>query len=428
MKPKINFLFPTILALVISMLPNSCAKNEPVNDQFKGNLKLSVNLSAVVYDTTYKTKTVSSGNFQVQIFRKDEETPAMTFEHASEMPELIELTEGEYYVTAVSGTNPGVAFESPYYYGESELFTIVDGVISNVTVTCTLANIMVTVVYSDQVIASFDDYHTTVSNTTGNLQFAKGETRPGFFDAGPLSIESVLDYTTEEGQQTKTLTGSLEVQAGKHYEIHVDTTPEEHEGNAGFDIIVDDNVETVTVGLTDEGVSVPSEAGTGELLITEIMYDPKGMNDSDGEWIEVFNNSDEIINLKDLVFKRGSVSSFHRITADIELNPGDYAVLGKTSSATDNVDYVCSAISLPQKGDELIIKTFGTDGTDGSVICAVDYSAEGFNEVPEGKSLQLDPSVRDVNAARLGSNWCASTQTYSTEDCGTPGLANSTCK
>ncbi|MGV8095420.1 MAG: DUF4493 domain-containing protein [Mangrovibacterium sp.] len=426
MKSKIQLSFQMILCLALGIFINSCAKYEGGStlDQFKGTLKLHVNLSLSAYESSHETKAGVYNDFQVRIFKKNEQTPIMTFEHSSEIPDLIELAEGEYYVTAACGGNPAAAFESPYYYGESELFTIADGQTAVVNVTCTLANIMVTIVYSENVISYFDDYNTTVSNPTGNLLFTKDESRAGFFNTGPLLVECQLDYATGEG--TKTLTKNISpAQKGKHYEIRVNTTPD---GEFDISFNVDENVETIVVDLTDEEESVPGEADPGELLITEIMYNPKAMADADGEWIELFNNSNEVINLKDLVFRKGGATSFHKIASDVVLDPGDYAVLAKEESATTNVDYVCSAISLPQNGDELIISTFGTNGTDGTVICSVDYVAEGFVSTPEGKSLQLDPSVRDVNAARLGSNWCASTPQYSTGDYGTPGEQNPACE
>ncbi|HEY4787194.1 MAG TPA: hypothetical protein VIH57_14145, partial [Bacteroidales bacterium] len=102
--------------------------------------------------------------------------------------------------------------------------------------------------------------------------------------------------------------------------------------------------------------------------------------------------------------------------------------LGRTSAATDNVRYVYGSLALTNTGDELIINTYGTNGLDGTVICSVDYSTEGFLTNLDGKSLQLDPSVKNVEDAKIGTNWCASTLTYSTGDYGTPGLANSACQ
>ena len=436
MKHKIQFSFQVILLLAICMIGNSCAKSEEnsIQDQFKGSLKLHVDLSILVNGTNYETKSqqmkseTSDDDFQVQVFKKDEETPTMTFEHSTEIPDLITLNEGDYYVTASCGENPDAAFNSPYYSGESEVFTIINGQTTSANVTCTLANIMVTVVYSDQVIADFDECTTTVSNAAASLTFIKDDDRTGFFNAGPLMIECQLNYTSGGESKVKTLTKSIDnPQPGKHYEIHIDTTPDE--GDFDIPIAIDPTVETIVVDLTDEeNPESPGDVGSGELLITEIMYNPSALGDTEGEWIEVFNNSSEMINLKDLVIRKGGATNFYQITEDIELASGAYAVLARKITATANVDYVYGSLSLGNDGDNLIISTFGTDGTDGSVICSVDYSAEGFDTKLDGKSLQLDPSVRDVNDARLGSNWCAATLTYSTGDYGTPGLENSACE
>ena len=61
------------------------------------------------------------------------------------MPEEIELEQGQYYVTAHSNNDLPAAFENPYYYGESVLFTIIPGGQQSVTVNCELANTMITI-------------------------------------------------------------------------------------------------------------------------------------------------------------------------------------------------------------------------------------------------------------------------------------------
>jgi hypothetical protein len=102
--------------------------------------------------------------------------------------------------------------------------------------------------------------------------------------------------------------------------------------------------------------------------------------------------------------------------------------MGRSDFAATEVDYVYTNISLLNNGDELYINTYGTDGTDGSVICMVDYGAPGFQTSLNGTSIQLDPTVSDVNDALLGSNWCASTTVFSTGDFGTPGSENENCQ
>lgn len=424
MKLKNKLQFSGIITIALCIFSHSCSKNESIPDQMTGKLKLDINLSILVNSAESLLKSASSEDFQVEIFNSGSADPTLTFEHAFDMPESLELPEGEYYVIASSGENPAAAFDTPYYYGESELFRITAGETTTADILCSLANIMVTVVYSDQVIASFDDYSTTVSNDTGSLYFIKDESRAGFFISGPFSIESKLDYLDGGVTKTKTLTGNVaDPQPGKHYEIHIDATPTESE--LSVSISVDESIETVIINIQEEKGS--DEINPGDLLITEIMYNPKALGDTEGEWIEIYNNSGKDINLKDLIIRRDYTDK-HQISSDVNLVPESYAVLGRTASAAEHVDYVYSSITLTNAGSELMISTYGTDGTNGTAICSVDYGAEGFNTNLDGKSIQLDPSVKDASAAQLGSNWCPSTVAYSTGDLGTPGLANSACE
>lgn len=425
MKAKIKFLPPVTLFLPVILLFSTCARNEMISlsDEFKGNLKLHVDLAVLVYDHTPGTRALNAGDFKVEIFKKDVSSPVMTFEHASELPDSIALAEGEYYVEASYGTNTEPAFENPCYYGKSEPFIIVSGQTSTVNVICKLNNVRITVVYSEQVISSFSDYSTQVFNNSDTLTFVKGETRAGFFKPGTLHIESYLSYMAGETLVTKTISGDISnAAAGKHYEINIDTSPD---GYDAISISVDETVETIIVNLTDDGASIPEtpvDPGNGNLLITEIMCDPDELPDTEGEWIEIYNNTGETINLKGLILRRGSTTSSHAIESDVTVASGGYAVIGKTATATDNVDYVCSWLSLTNSGDQLIISSGET------IICCIDFEAEGFDMPPSGKSLQLDPFVTDITGARLGSNWCTSTLQYSTGDYGTPGLPNSACE
>jgi hypothetical protein len=193
-------------------------------------------------------------------------------------------------------------------------------------------------------------------------------------------------------------------------------------GNASIVMNINDSIET-------ELVMVHPGIGWGDLLITEIMFNPSSLGDAEGEWFEVLNNSGESINMINLAIRRGSNNAFHVISSDLVLATGEYAVLGRTATATNNVDYVYgTSISLANAGEDIIINTYGTNGIDGDIICSVDYGANGFNTGVNGSSLQLDSEITDATAALLGSNWCSSTLTYNTGDLGTPGTINSICQ
>ncbi len=377
------------------------------------------------FDVYNQLKAAELDEFVVNIYNDADEI-VESFPRAADMPENIPLPEGTYYAEAYSDNNLPAEFENDYYYGVSDNFVIVASQTSNTSITCTLANIMVTVIYSDDVIAGFDDYSTTVSNAGGSLEFIASETRPGYFDAGPLDIVANLLYTDGVGDpQTIVLTGTIDdAEPGMHYEVMIDASVAG--GEALIELIADESYETEVVVISEETPVVGP--GNGDLLITEIMYNPAVISDTEGEWIEVYNNTGSDYNLLNVAFVRVSTDDRHIIGSDVIIAPGGYAVMGRTITATDNVDYAYgSSINLPNTGDELRLYTYGTDGTDGELIYAVDYGAANFNTGLSGASIQLNPTVTDPVEAMDGLNWCESSASYTPDNLGTPGLINSIC-
>jgi hypothetical protein len=423
MKTIIKFLVGGIFfATLFSLL--TCSKKHDSEKLLKGNLKLSVGISVTEYTAVNKLK-ATTDDFAVEVFNSNNVSVA-SYAHASDIPSSIELTEGIYYTVVNSVGNPAAAFESPYYMGNSGAFTITAAQTSTVAVTCSLSNIMVTVVYSDRVKSSYATCSTSISVTgsTDSLIFDKSETRAGYYKSGPLHIRTNL-YVAGTTLPVKVLVGDIvSPQGGKHYEVNVDASPTS--GSALLNIALNETVDTEVVSITDANTDASAPV-YGDLLITEIMYNPLALTDAVGEWIEVYNNSKKEINLKGLVLRRGSASTFHKISSDVVMAMGAYAVLGRTSTATNNVQYVYASINLGNSGDEIILNNYGTNGMDGGIICSVGYASSDFPVDLNGKSMQLKPSVKDATAAKLGTNWCASSVIYSTGDYGTPGLANSVC-
>jgi hypothetical protein len=409
-----------ITLAVIVLFAVSCSKKERTDNLPMGQLKLNVGISVAVHNVYNQMKSTDPDEFKVIIYSQAGEA-VITYDRAADIPEVIDLEEGNYYVVAYSDNNVPAAFDNDYYYGESEVFEITGGQTTEVSLTCFLSNIMVTVIYSQNVIDDFSEYSTTVTSPGGSLVFGMNETRAGYFSQGPLEIEAVLDYSDGLGNpQSMVLNGTIDApEAGKHYEIHVDACLTG--GSAVINLDVDDSYET-------EIVTIQPPISYGGLLITEIMFNPTAIGDASGEWIELYNNSPYTQNLQNLVIRRGSNNAFHKIGTELLLAPGDYAVLANSDTATDNVSYRYSGISLLNGGDDIIINTYGTNGTDGDTICRVDYGADGFNTGATGKSIQLNAGITDADAALLGTNWCVSTLPYNTGDLGTPGLANSVCE
>ncbi len=408
--------------LVAVLAISSCSKKETTSTMAQGALQLNLGISVRAFNAYSQLKSAHPEQFLVVLYHSDG-SEVQRFTHASDITGPIQLPVGSYIAVAHSNNNVPAQFENDYYYGESEIFSIVAGQTQEVSLTCTLANIGVSVVYDDRVIRDFSDYETRVSNAQAGLVFGRTETRSGFFNSGPLDIQAVLHYTDMDGlADSLVLNGSIsDAHPGTHYEIHIDAA--RNLGALGIQITANEEVDTVVVLISE---AVQESSMTGELMI--IMYNPSALGDAEGEYIEVYNTTQASINLNGWYLIRGTNDQHHQIHSDVILAPGQYAVLAASASAAAQVDYVYSGISLVNGGDTLVISTHSSIASGNAIVCLVDYGSDGFLTNLNGASLQLDPSVADVSDARLGSNWCTSLVAFSTGDRGTPGSSNADCQ
>ncbi|HIC37799.1 MAG TPA: choice-of-anchor D domain-containing protein, partial [Candidatus Marinimicrobia bacterium] len=160
-----------------------------------------------------------------------------------------------------------------------------------------------------------------------------------------------------------------------------------------------------------------------ELVINEIMQNPSAVNDSDGEWFEIFNSGNFTWDLNEWTIKDAGTDN--HTTSSLEwsslyINPGEYLVLGNNSDYNTNggvnVDYQYSDITLANGADEIIlINTYGT------VFDSVAYDGGTTFPDPTGESMAL---VHPDSNNNVGTNWQESTTSYGDGDLGTPGLPN----
>jgi len=408
----------------------SCQKDEYKPNRETGNLHVNIGLEMRINDVSSRLKSMlQTEDFKVIIYQADG-TEAMTFESALDMPDTIELEIGNYYVEAHSDNNLPAAFENPYYFGVSNVFTISSNIPQSVLLNCELANTIVTVVYSENVMNSFVDYTATVSTELDSLVFSKDETRMGYFQTLPFEIMVELTYLNPDGSDTsKMLSGNIpDPLSNRHYEILIDASI--NEGIATFQILLDSaEAQVEAVEITDHSNNHQGSAiGYGELLITEIMYNPSALSDTDGEWFEIYNNSDQAVNLKNLVLGRDDANR-HIITDSIELSPAAYFVFKRTELASDaTYGYTYgSSIQLPNTGAVLSIYNEGTESDPGALIFSVNYGGEYFPDLA-GASISLSSNMINAADAVTGTSWCTSTSVYSTGDFGTPGVVNEICQ
>lgn len=423
-----NIFYLMVCIMGITLI--SCQKEDPEPKKKTGTLHVNIGvlISVNEMDVQYKAAPVLD-EFNVNIYSADG-TPVFTFENVTDMPADIELETGDYYVEAYSDNNLPAEFENPYYYGVSDPFTISSNIQEEVQVNCELANTVVSVVYSANITNNFNAYTTTVSSALGSLVFISSETRLGYFQTSALDILAELSYEKPDGTlSSKVLTGSIpEPQANRHYEIVVDASIDE--GMASFQIIMDETAVAVEIiDLSDSApVPQPGAVAYGEILITEIMANPSALSDTEGEWLEIYNNSDHSISLQNLILGRDD-ANIHTIADELELGAGEYYVLSRTETATiASNEYVYgSDITLSNTGAVLSIYNEGSESTPGALIFSLDYSEAEFPE-GTGASICLNPNLNNATDAILGSSWCLSTSVYSTGDAGTPGTVNDNCQ
>lgn len=172
---------------------------------------------------------------------------------AEKASEGILLDAGSYQVVVASGKKDSAAWELPNFYGKTAC-EIKANQVTSAKVTCKIANTKVTVDYSDDFKKYFADYSTTVSNSSGSLTYAKGETRGGFF--APEKLLTQLKLTNTDGEQFELKREYEDIQERYHYKLYFklsgDPDNPDDSGEAGGkfdDITVDESADTVVVSI-----------------------------------------------------------------------------------------------------------------------------------------------------------------------------------
>jgi len=167
--------------------------------------------------------------------------------------------------------------------------------------------------------------------------------------------------------------------------------------------------------------------GPGTIVITEIMANPNGVSDTNGEWFEVTNNTGATIDLNGW-FLSSSDDGTHQIDAGGPLNiaAGGYLVFGLNGVTAENggvtVDYVYTGLTLGNSSDDIALQNPSAE-----VIDVVVYDATNF-PLRSGASLSLDPASTNTVANDTGANWCPSSARLGLDwDRGSPGVANPSC-
>ncbi|MCP4649965.1 MAG: PEP-CTERM sorting domain-containing protein [PVC group bacterium] len=157
--------------------------------------------------------------------------------------------------------------------------------------------------------------------------------------------------------------------------------------------------------------------------INEIMIDPQEVSDTYGEWLELYNDGTESVDVNAWVVKDAD-SNHHVINneAPLLISPDGFLLLGRNGEVDFNgdylPDYVYEGFILSNTEDEVILEdNLGTE------ISRLEYS-NGTWPIYSGRSLAFS-GVGDINSPEY---WFAteaiSDNIFGAGDYGTPGASN----
>lgn len=178
-----------------------------------------------------------------------------------------------------------------------------------------------------------------------------------------------------------------------------------------------------TGGIIDTAAIQADQLGAGDLVIHEIMVNPTDCPDENGEYLEIYNNTNDKIELFGLKISDNSQST--EVIKGVTI-PANGLVLGVRKPVTTHCygglpfDFQYRDIELGNVGDNLTISN--ASGT----IDTVDFSTWS---VPKGASMALISGNRTSSDNDVEANWCISGTTITDgvvtyADYGSPGTTN----
>lgn len=244
-----------------AMIATGCSKEDPFTgstDEAEGQiLKSAIAVDMKVDETVRKNirtrADVSLDDFTVIFTKPGSETPVKKYKY-SDMPDVVTLPAGDYTCTATYGENRIAEWESPYFLGVSDSFTVNPYEITSYVapIECRLNNIKVTVEFDPLLKSrmSQDSYVEVKVGANSGLNFTLTETEAGKAGYFMHTAESTLVATFNgkiDGVNAVETKSMKDVAKGNHYKI----TFKLHEhsgdptGDSDAEIKIDANV-TVT--------------------------------------------------------------------------------------------------------------------------------------------------------------------------------------
>ena len=247
-----------ILSIVfMTAMVASCSQDIDI-DSNQGYLSLEINTLTSTHEPAGSRAAVPEGynpkTLHIEIQDKDGKVVKSTDDFASddEFKDKFLLLAGKYTVVAHSANWDGKAsgFDVPYYYGSSTVQVKPKGLVT-ASLTCTQANVKITVNYDQSISDNFSDAKTTISSALDGiipLEFKIGKTtQSGYIPVGDFDVR--LDLINQKGDPKALKKSFTDVQARDHYILNfkLQETGNLGDGNGpGIKVEVDETTNTYT--------------------------------------------------------------------------------------------------------------------------------------------------------------------------------------
>ena len=256
----------SFLYIWMAILCFACQTDE---DTFGGTGYLSLNVGQDMSVET-KAEEYDPRQIAVRILNADKAIVKQTDDfEANWKGQQIELNPGEYIIEAFSNNydgNSAYGDKGAYYYG-STTATIKKGEPTSADITCTLANVKVTVAFDTQLVDGLSDggsVNVQVSNASGShtardFSTENPENKVAYFPVTDLKVE--ITVKKNDGTPTNTMERTIaEVEARDHYILNIKL---QETGEENISVVVDPSMNEFNYTIT-----VPRKSSNQALLST----------------------------------------------------------------------------------------------------------------------------------------------------------------
>ncbi len=389
--------------LVLSALLFSCQSDEQELSNV-GYLTLSVGQD-ISTDTKAPVGGYTGKQIGVQIVNSKNVVVKETDNWEDWKTTPIELQVGTYTIKASSVGFDGseAAWEAPYYAASQEV-TIAKNKTASVKMTCTLANVKVTVHYEKDLLDAFQ----SVAATVNDKPFPSTETRSCYFPVGKLTAEVTLiskSGTTYSKENNKELSVDRDAKARDHYIFNYKLA---ESGNGNVTVKVDPTTNkyeyTFTIGKLEKDCSLSANAwsnfayftaadisGTTADMALKFQYRKKG----EEAWTDVAAKPDDKNYITD------------KITGLTPATTYEYQLVGTTNETTS----IIGRVATFTMETNIVLQNGGFEdwhqngkiwyAASKDVFNAGHYLWDSSN--PGGGAFGFNPTTGDASVKRTGS-------------------------